>query len=107
MSFIYDFIFLSKEQPAVIVNTHAFFKKLSYSKSLKFNFLNLGDIFPVTATTNKVNEPPTTIAAFVPHHLAVNPDSNAPISLEEPMKIPFTAETRPRMLSGVASCKIE
>jgi hypothetical protein len=107
MSFIYDFIFLSKEKPEVIVNTHAFLKKLSYSKSFKFNFLNFGEIFPVTATTNKVNEPPTTIAAFVPHHLAVNPDSNAPISLEEPMKIPFTAETRPRMLSGVASCNIE
>jgi hypothetical protein len=87
MSFIYDFIFLSKEIPEVIENTHAFLKKLSYSKSLKFNFLNLGDIFPVTATTNKVNEPPTTIAAFVPHHLAVNPNLNAPISLEEPIKL--------------------
>jgi hypothetical protein len=87
MSFIYDFIFLSKEKPEVIENTHAFLKKLSYSKSLKFNFLNFGEIFPVIATTNKVKEPPTTIAAFVPHHLAVRPDSNAPISLEKPMKM--------------------
>lgn len=86
LSFIYDFVFLSKEEPAVIVKTHAFLKKLSYSKSFKFNFLNFGEIFPVIATTNKVKEPPTTIAAYVPHHLAVRPDSNAPISLEEPIK---------------------
>jgi hypothetical protein len=63
------------------------YEQICHSKSLKSNFLNFGEILLVTPTTNKVNEPPTTIAAFVPHHLAVNPDSNAKISLEKPMKM--------------------
>ena len=42
---------------------------------------------------------------FSPNALAVAPDSNAPISFDEPIKIPFTAETLPRILSGVANCK--
>jgi hypothetical protein len=37
-----------------------------HSKSLKFNFLNLGEIFPVTATTNKVNEPTNNDGGFRP-----------------------------------------
>ena len=38
-----------------------------------------------------------------PRRRAAKPDSKAPISLEEPMKRLLTAETRPRMLSGVRS----
>ena len=41
------------------------------------------------------------IDGFKPNILAVAPDSKAPISLDEPMKIPLTAETLPRISSGV------
>ena len=41
-----------------------------------------------------------TTAARGPHNSAVAPDSNAPSSLDAPMKMMFTAATRPRMLSG-------
>ena len=37
---------------------------------------------------------------------AATPDSNAPNSFDEPIKIPLIAETRPRISSGVVNCKI-
>ena len=50
-----DFISESKKEHAVIVDANAFFlKKMCYSKSFKFNFPNLSEIFPVTATTKIV-----------------------------------------------------
>src|SRR5205823_9104944 len=51
------------------------------------------------ATVTSVMIPPKMTEGAVPINLAATPDSKAPISLEEPMKIPFTAETRPRRRS--------
>src|SRR5437870_12664588 len=38
------------------------------------------------------------------NNAAVKPDSSAPNSFEVPIKMLFTAETRPRISSGVTSC---
>src|SRR6202040_4231298 len=51
--------------------------------------------------------PPPTTEITGPKSAAVNPDSNAPNSFDVPMKMLFTAETRPRISSGVTSCTIE
>src|ERR1017187_1101764 len=55
------------------------------------------------ATTTIVPMPPYTTAGTVPNHCAVRPDSNWPTSFDAPMKIIFTALTRPRISSGVPS----
>ena len=47
--------------------------------------------------------PPETAEKTGPASAATVPDSNAPSSLEAPMKTPFSADTRPRMLSGVST----
>ncbi len=54
--------------------------------------------------TSTVATPPTTTAGTTPHQAAVTPDSNSPTSFEAPMNTAFTALTRPRIASGVASC---
>ena len=54
-------------------------------------------------TINKVITPPKTTAGTVPSNLAATPDSKAPISFDEPMKILLTADTLPFILSGVIS----
>src|SRR5438270_365652 len=51
--------------------------------------------------------PPATTEITGPKRAAVNPDSSAPNSFDVPMKILFTAETRPRISSGVTNCTIE
>src|ERR1700730_16272213 len=51
--------------------------------------------------------PPPTTDTTGPKSAAVNPDSSAPNSFDVPMKILFTAETRPRISSGVTSCTID
>lgn len=78
---------------------------LYYNLSI-FNLRNFGANLAVRETTTSVKTPPIIIEGFSPNKRAVVPDSNAPISFDEPMKIPFTAETRPRISSGVASCKM-
>lgn len=45
--------------------------------------------------------PPKITAGTVPIKEAVAPLSNSPISLDEPINIEFTADTLPRILSGV------
>src|SRR5205823_12926474 len=57
-------------------------------------------------TTRIVPIPPLTTEITGPNNAAVRPDSSAPNSFEVPMKILFTAETRPRISSGVTSCTI-
>ena len=47
--------------------------------------------------------PPPTTDATKPNQSAVRPDSNAPSSLDEPMNTALTAETRPRIASGVST----
>src|ERR1700730_791731 len=51
--------------------------------------------------------PPPTTEMTGPKSAAVNPDSSAPNSLEVPMKMLFTAETRPRFSSGVTNWTTE
>ena len=50
--------------------------------------------------------PPKIIEGTNPSNLAANPDSNAPISFDEPINILFTDDTLPRMSSGVNNCTI-
>src|SRR6266566_4151510 len=59
------------------------------------------------STTKIVPMPPATTEITGPKRAAVNPDSSAPNSFDVPMKMLFTAETRPRISSGVTSCTIE
>src|SRR4030095_1856668 len=59
------------------------------------------------STTRIVPMPPATTEITGPNSAAVNPDSSAPNSFDVPIKILFTAETRPRISSGVTSCTIE
>ena len=49
-------------------------------------------IIPVPSATNAISEPNSDTA---------NPDSKLPSSFDTPMKILFTAEMRPRILSEV------
>ena len=65
------------------------------------NSRNLSARQAVMATTTSVISPPNTTLVTVPISLAAAPLSNPPISLLEPMKMLFTAETRPFMYSGV------
>src|SRR5208282_1675005 len=64
----------------------------------------VGNIRYHTATITSVPTPPITTAGTVPNHVAVTPDSNAPSSFDAPTNSLFTALTRPRIPSGVASC---
>src|ERR1051325_10112211 len=58
-------------------------------------------------TTTIVPIPPATTEITGPNTAAVNPDSSAPNSLDVPMKILFTDDTRPRITSGVTNCTID
>ena len=60
-----------------------------------------GNSFIHSATTIKVAAPPMNTAITAPVKCASVPDSNSPREPDAPTKITFTAETRPRMLSGV------
>ena len=60
----------------------------------------------VRETMAIVIQPPKITEGTVPKSLAAVPDSKAPISFDEPINIEFTAETRPRIWSGVKSCII-
>ena len=60
-----------------------------------------GDSIAVAPAISSVMQPPITIEGTSPSRLATAPDSNAPISLDEIINIPFTADTRPRIASGV------
>ena len=55
-------------------------------------------------TTIKVMVPPNNTDGTVPNKRAEVPDSKAPISLDDPINIEFTADTRPRICSGVSNC---
>ncbi len=48
--------------------------------------------------------PPKTTDGTTPINLAAIPDSKLPISLDELIKIEFTDETLPRIVSGVYVC---
>ena len=58
----------------------------------------------VMVTITRVTDPPNITDGTVPKSLAAVPDSKAPISLELPINMEFTAETLPRIWSGVKSC---
>src|SRR6266550_6156016 len=59
------------------------------------------------STTKIVPMPPTTTEITGPNSAAVKPDSSAPNSFDVPIKILFTAETRPRISSGVINCTMD
>jgi len=52
---------------------------------------NLGANFAVAATTESVITPPKITDGTKPMMRAAKPDSNAPSSLDEPIKIPLMA----------------
>ena len=55
-------------------------------------------------TTTSVPIPPLTTDTTGEKSRATRPDSKPPSSFDEPIKIEVTAETRPRISSGVSSC---
>ena len=55
-------------------------------------------------TINIVTDPPNMTEGTVPKSFAAVPDSKAPISLELPINMEFTADTLPRIWSGVNNC---
>ena len=67
----------------------------------RFSFLRVGEIFATNPTIPIVIHPPKITEGITPSNFAATPDSNAQISFEEPMKMPFTAATLPRISSGV------
>src|SRR6202521_3775467 len=73
--------------------------------SSTLSFLNGGIFQAVTPTTPRVTIPPKITDRTVPSTFAATPDSNEPISFDEPMKIWFTAETLPSMCWGVRSVR--
>src|SRR5262245_24149147 len=56
---------------------------------------SLGTRAATSPTTPSEATPPRTTAGTVPRRRAATPDSKAPISFDEPMKIEFTDDTRP------------
>ena len=82
----------------IVIEQHELFSYAGgSSKSFMSSFLSFGAKRAVLATTSTVMIPPNTIALRMPIKSAVTPDSKAPISFDEPMKIPLTADTLPRM----------
>src|SRR5882724_6598928 len=63
-----------------------------------------GQLSAVAMTTRMVPTPPATTEMTGPNNCATRPDSNPPNSFEVPMNRLFTAETRPRISSGVSNC---
>src|SRR5512139_1125634 len=72
----------------------------------RFNLLNNGANLAVTPTMSKVIPPPKMTEGMRPSNLAATPDSNDPISFDEPIKMLFTEATLPRISSGVMSCMV-
>src|SRR5207245_7149756 len=63
-----------------------------------------GQLSAVATTTRMVPTPPVTTEMTGPNNCATRPDSNPPNSFEVPMNRLFTADTRPRISSGVSNC---
>src|SRR5262245_29777418 len=64
----------------------------------------LGQRCITARTTRIVPTPPPTTDATAPNQSAVMPDSKPPSSFDELTKTALTAETRPRIASGVSIC---
>lgn len=62
-----------------------------------------GNLHDVNAAMSNVIDPPAITDGTSPSNLAARPLSKAPISLDAPMNMPFTAETLPRISSGVSN----
>ena len=58
----------------------------------------------IPSTTISVPMPPETTEITGPKNCATVPDSKAPSSFDVPMNSPFSADTRPRIASGVSTC---
>src|SRR5438034_1390942 len=78
---------------------------MSYPEPFSRPYLRIsGQISAVAITTRIVPTPPETTENTGPKRCATNPDSKPPSSFDVPMNRLFTAETRPRVSSGVSSC---
>ena len=66
--------------------------------------LSAGNSRPQSSAIADRRRPAATTAGTAPIAAASTPDSNSPSSFEAPMNTVFTAETRPRMASGVSPC---
>ena len=80
--------------------TYAPYSSFSTSRSVGNSFIHNSAIAIVPT-------PPSTAAGIAPNSAAVTPLSNWPSWLEALMNRKFTAPTRPRISSGVASCTSE
>src|SRR5688500_17311527 len=78
-------------------------QKLQYDQPIRPNVRSLGTSRAVSPTTARAAVPPSTTAGTAPTSRAATPDSNAPSSFDEPMKMELTAETRPSICGGVSS----
>ena len=75
--------------------------------SSRSTFRSVGNSFIHNSAIAIVPTPPSTAAGTAPNSAAVTPLSNWPSWLEALMNRKFTAPTRPRISSGVASCTSE
>ncbi|HWU44474.1 MAG TPA: hypothetical protein VN132_13580, partial [Bdellovibrio sp.] len=80
------------------------FEKITHQDSIRV-FFSSGASQATTPTTKSVIVPPKITEGTRPKRRAATPDSKAPISFDEVMNMEFKAEIRPRILSGVSSCK--
>ena len=74
-----------------------------FSRSAKSSFRNVLENTEILPTHKIQTTPPNTAAGKAPKIFAATPDSNSPSSLDDPMKMEFTAAIRPRMESGEES----
>ncbi len=81
-------------------------KNRPYCLSFNCSFRKEGKVKDETPTTARVIKPPNMTEGITPNSFAASPDSNAPISFEEPINILLTAETLPFISSGVYNCSI-
>src|SRR5450755_2007913 len=84
----------------LLAMTSEFYSSRSTSRSVGNSFIHNSAIAIVP-------RPPSTAAGTTPNKAAVTPLSNWPSWLEALMNRKFTAPTRPRISSGVASCTSE
>ena len=100
-SYFYNFCQIYLLDPVSSRQSDRGCKQLIIQDYFNDNFLNTGFILAVLATTISVMIPPNATEGIRPISLAVIPDSKAPSSFDEPIKMLLTDATRPRICSGV------
>src|SRR5581483_10001919 len=77
------------------------------SSSGRSTLRNFGKYHAQSTTTTSTTAPPSTAEPTAPNQSAVTPDSNMPICPAQLVNSEFTANTRPRVSSGVANCMMD